>query len=284
MTGKRYRWDPHLQKNVLVEEAGESGQDGQQGIQGIQGPPGMDPQRGIQWSYTSTTEATLASGAVIHVDDGAGGVEAVTLASSIVWDTSKLDTGSIAANSCYALWLDDDGVSPDVVGVLADGTNSAPPEPAGVTRKSRVMIGMISTDGSSQVREFLQAGPLFWLLGASSGFQVLSGDKSTASSYVDCTGILPGGARHIILPMDAQNSGTGDRTVTLEDSSGGTIYAVNLKAVSGHRARTWAVQNLVAGPRPDQAFKHWWSLTPAGLGTDAWVRGVYLHEIAGATA
>jgi hypothetical protein len=170
--------------------------------------------RGLGISNNATTpdeQVDIAAGLCRNdADDGdiayAGGTIDITASGA-----NGLDTGSVAANTFYAVWLIWHPTGPVVAGLLS-ASFSSPTLPGGYTKKRR--IGVVKTDATSDLYLFKQFGEAslrryFWDT-IRSNVQVLTGGNDTSWTDVDLSAWLPPISQQAILlalfdPTDVNN-------------------------------------------------------------------------------
>ena len=131
-------------------------------------PIPMDSMSGLITSQDTDTDhdVAIAPGAVRSADDATNLRLAAVLTKRIdaAWavgdDNGGIDTGSVAADTLYAIWLIK---RPDtaVVDALFSASFSAPTMPTNYTKKR--LIGAVITDGSDNILEYQQIGDDFVL-------------------------------------------------------------------------------------------------------------------------
>ncbi len=121
-------------------------------------------QQGLAMAWVSTTSFSVGTGSI----GNSTFVNTLTLLASTTKTTSAwavgsasggLDTGAIAANTWYAVFLIK-RIDTNVVDVLFSLSDTAPTLPTNYTLFRRV--GWVLTDGSSQFVKFFQVGRQFW--------------------------------------------------------------------------------------------------------------------------
>ena len=163
----------------------------------------IDIATGEARSSDNAADMTLSSGLTKQIDAAwAAGTNA-----------GGLDTGSVAANTFYYLWLIKNS-STGAIDVLFSASASAPTMPTGYDLKRR--IGAVRTDGSANIRPFTQVAndPDLFLL-TTPVLDVSSAAIGTTSTAVTLTSVPPS----MIAIMRAHFSHSGTASLLLRPSS-----------------------------------------------------------------
>ena len=137
-------------------------------------------------------------------------------------DQGGIDTGSVAVDTLYAIWLikrPDTGV----VDALFSTSFSAPTMPANYTKKR--LIGAVLTDGSSNIEEYEQVGDRFTWTASQS---VVSDSSLTSGVWETAT---------ILIPPSAVLIGWGETLLTTPYAT--YVNAQTRKTIPGSGAQTF---------------------------------------------
>lgn len=115
--------------------------------------------QGLQCSNLTPTSVQVTATYALLLDTNNVPFQARTVAGTIDLTlngaVNRLDTGTVAANTWYAIWLISDGTTTGGLGSLSD---TAPTMPSGYTYRERV--GSFRTDAAGNPIDFLQIGKL----------------------------------------------------------------------------------------------------------------------------
>ena len=176
--------------------------------------------------YTDTATMTLASAITKQID----------ASWAVGTNAGGLDTGSVAANTGYGLYLirrTDTGVVDVLFSTDMSAAGGSATMPTSYTQKR--LIGWVRTDGSSNIISFLQAGDTFRLLGVIP--TELTDSSITDETYEDLTTTVPplSTARYYLSAINASQT-DGNSGVTLK-TKGAAETAVNMM-MTKHNTQT----------------------------------------------
>lgn len=222
---------------------------------------------GLGLSNDGTTPNTLLDVAIGNALDSTGtfqiGLTAPVKVNSAINGLNGLDTGAIAANKVYAVYLVADPVTLQASGCMISLSLTAPLLPFGYS--AFLLIGYVVTDGS---KNFLKG---YWTAGNSStrtftydAFQATAVTAGASTSYanVDLTKFVPlvnntpvsiytnfaPNAAADILSLQAGNA-TGDEVIITAQAAAGTAHMTNLNTLL---AQTVAISTV---PSPTINYK-----------------------------
>lgn len=169
---------------------------------------------GLTLSRTGTTTYQVAAGAAVNENTGVKHdmVRSAAMSKSLSgWSAGggngSLDTGSIASNTWYHVWLirkDSDGTTD----VLLSLSATAPTMPSGYTARRR--LGSIRTNGSSQITPFLQYGDAFvWETPVISVSATNPGISAVTRTLMVPTGVVVNAKVHARLNITTTNLACG---------------------------------------------------------------------------
>ena len=167
--------------------------------------------------YTDTATMTLASAITKQID----------ASWAVGTNAGGLDTGSVAANTGYGLYLirrTDTGVVDVLFSTDMSAAGGSVTMPTSYTQKR--LIGWVRTDGSSNIISYLQSGDTFRLLGVIP--TELTDSSITDEIYEDLTTTVPplSTARYYLSAINVSQT-DGNSGVTLK-TKGAAETAVNM--------------------------------------------------------
>ncbi len=182
----------------------------------------IDVTAGKRRDLTDTVDIVL-SGALTKQLDAAWAVGT---------DKGGLDTGAVANSTWYHVFLIND-ISNDVVDVLFSTSYATPSMPSGYTIKRR--IGSILTEGSANLRQFIQVGDIFrFLTPENSGFGAVTTGYTTKAIpvppdvRVEAFGNIQGHDDHFIqlrpVGCDDSNPRTNSEPLAIVSKSSATGF------------------------------------------------------------
>lgn len=162
---------------------------------------GLKYANGLELAWATATTLTVAAGAArdsSNINDII--LDAAVTINGATNGANALDTGSLANNTHYAVYVIGDSTGYESAGALLSTSATAPNLPAGYDMYRR--IGWVLTDGSA---EFL----LFWQYGSNQdrvyyydvGISELSGGSSTSYAAIDLASSVPAIATQVIMDV-----------------------------------------------------------------------------------
>lgn len=278
--------------------AGPTGPSGPTGPTGPAGAPGMAPERGLSFSRTDVDEITITASmpysndALVHTWNGsAWQARTFTGTRTINFSTNgagALLSGSVSANTGY--YLSPISTASGTISWIAhtSQTVSLASLPSGYVEVGR-WRWWVPTDGSSELRDFKQTGPVFtyksdfgvFALGSYRGV----GGLATSLTTVDATGLVPEGARLVWCPWTGMNNSSA-KTLTIYSGSGLAIFDKISSSAAASSAYSWDGMPWDYEGDPAAFFKYQYTGTPGSAGGEQGlnvpIRDILLHETMGA--
>ena len=266
--------------NVILEftRTGDKGDAGATVATGATGATGVGAKFGLGTSNNATdanNDIDVAAGFVVSSD----GLEQMTLASAITkrldasWavgtNQGGLDTGSKANSTWYHVHLIK-RVDTGVVDVLFSTSATAPTLPANYTKSRR--IGSVQTDGSGNIRGFVQTGDMFeWktmrfdyngvVISTTSSLRVVSAPLGVSTQAWMRVDSGDGSDRNVLISSPLKTDETSDiNKCNLIASSGGrTINEIFVVTNTASEVRMVANTSTVAVNVHTKGWRELWA-------------------------